>query len=192
VFFTVVKRAVAERYMQRDEWSIEEHPHLRHIEACSEAAQNNMQLSQWVIGLHSSKRLLQAGLHFLFNATIVLLLKQLLHGHGVAPDTETAFAIGVFDEESKSGSNYAIDCCKVLQDLKALVDRSISRVAQRPSATSTQSFLATVTTQDGSDNASFPVVPPPTFQISEGDAVYHELMTWMQNDNSQLHNSFLI
>ncbi|TEA19531.1 putative transcriptional regulatory protein [Colletotrichum sidae] len=134
IFFVAVKKAFAERYVALERhWNIEHHsPRIR---ACSDAARRNLYLARWLLKLSGSRKLLQAGLHHVFNAAIILMLEELLPQHQPQPQPQApplspsaesddvAFAIGVFDEESKTGSNYARDCATVLKDLRSLIQR---------------------------------------------------------------------
>lgn len=72
-----------------------------------------------------TKKLLSQDLHHLFNATIVLLLNQLLDDNLEAQDSlDISFVIGVFKEESNGERReYPKDCARVLEDLKALIQR---------------------------------------------------------------------
>lgn len=195
IFLLAVKRAVAERYIQSGTWHLEQHPQFKHIQACSSAAHYNICLAQWVVQLYNSRRLLQAGLHFVFNAAVILLLNRVLRAYAGAVDAEINFALELFESEARIGSNYQRDCYQVLKDLKTLIDRFL--FAEQPDAPS-ESYAMT---QNG---------PPPSslfsngqsdsvddtrarnLYLNESDDLYQELMTWTQPDDSQLHNTFRI
>ncbi|KAF2634436.1 hypothetical protein P280DRAFT_376198, partial [Massarina eburnea CBS 473.64] len=123
IFFSAVKRAVAERYIQSGTWQLEHDPQYKQIQACSSAAHSNICIAQWVIQLYKQRRVLQANLHIVFNAAVVLMLNRILRAYAGAVDSEIQFAINLFAQESKTGNNYQRDCLKVLKDLKTIVDR---------------------------------------------------------------------
>ncbi|KAJ4298271.1 hypothetical protein N0V90_006171 [Kalmusia sp. IMI 367209] len=191
ILLTAVKRAVAERYMNACSWNLEQQPHFNNIDACTKAAHRNIRLAQWVMQLYNTRRLLQAGLHFVFNAAVILLLDRVLHNHLAASD-EINFAIDLFTQQSRTGTNYERDCLQVLKDLKVLIDRflagSYSVQQTYPSDASSVSPALFNTPVDN----HFDVTQGRQFLPNEGGNVYQELMTWMQDDNSQLHSSFRI
>lgn len=197
ILFATVKRAVAERYVGGT-WCVEQHPHYRYVQACTEAAHRNIALAQHIT--QTSRRLLQASLHFVFNAAIVLLLYPVLQvspSDGLVsfnesdpgspptppppppppPEAATAAAaadsaICMFEEEAKTGSAYSHDCCKVLQGLRELMNRYLWTLS-RPRAPL--------------DNVASRIHNAPLPQ--EGADFYGELMSWMQSDDLQLHKS---
>ncbi|KAF2686284.1 hypothetical protein K458DRAFT_210405 [Lentithecium fluviatile CBS 122367] len=195
IFLVAVKRAVAERYIQSGNWRLEKHPQYKHIQACSAAAHYNICLAQWMVQLYSSRRLLQAGLHFVFNAAVILLLNRILRAYSGAVDAEISFAIELFAKEAEIGSNYQRDCHQVLKDLKTLIDRFLSPekpdvfshgydvANSQPSSASSFGLGAPAHLHDARGRQHWPI---------EGDDVYQELLTWMQNDDSQLYNTFRI
>ncbi|KAJ0159872.1 hypothetical protein CTA2_8970, partial [Colletotrichum tanaceti] len=140
IFFAAVKKVFAERYITSDRrWDLDHH--APRIAACSDAARQNLFLARWLLALNGgSRKLLQAGLHYVFNAAIVLMLQDLLVPYfassalsssssllspssSSAESDDVSFAIGVFEAEAKTGSNYGRDCAAVLQDLRSLVQR---------------------------------------------------------------------
>lgn len=234
-----MKKAFAERYITAERrWNIEHH--TTRIRSCSEAARRNIHLARWLISLTSgTRKLLQAGLHYVFNAAIILMLEELLPPRQQPPPPSSSsspspspgsenvsFAIGVFDEEAKTGSNYAIDCATVLKDLNSLIQRL--RLAPQTAAVhvagppSTPGLAEDMTIPNsGSSGGSTPTNtgppdrhrlhvhhhhrqttrPPQTFspgpslhQVAEGDPLYRELVTWVDNNDLQLYsnNNFLI
>lgn len=195
ILLAAVKQAVAERYMN-GQWSVQQHAYGRHIQACTKAAHCNLILAQ---KLRCTRKLLQAGLHFVFNAGVILLLQRILNyagGDKKVNPTETTtpeidFAMCTFEDESRTGTNYPRDCFKVLQDLKALVDRYLSR--------GHGAF------EHGGYPGSVPSVPGPPFvaqqqgevqgiarNVIESNDLYQEMRTWIQSDGLHLHNSLLI
>jgi hypothetical protein len=161
--------------------------------------------------IQSGRKVLQAGLHFIFNAAVILLLNRLMtekdcsegdaiHGSLITSlpvdgpyASSVEFAIRIFEEEARTGTNYPRDCSKVLQDLKTLTDRYL--------ATTDQDKLHQRNFNHYIDNAHLANVEgdvttdlqPPLVHFSQSDVVlYGEIMTWMQVDGLQLHNSSFI
>lgn len=203
IFLAAVKQAVAEQFMG-GQWSIEKHVHGAYIQACSGAAHRNLTLAQRI---RSSRKLLQAGLHFVFNAAVILLLDRIIHGtqmHPVGPgqavppplskelhSSEIQFAIYVFEQESQTGTNYPRDCCKVLQDLKALVDHYLSQSrASCPKKKIDGRGHDSSTMQSRLDPSSGAQISPAV--PSEDNDLYQELVTWVQGDDLPLRSNSLL
>ncbi|KAJ4355863.1 uncharacterized protein N0V89_003884 [Didymosphaeria variabile] len=188
ILLTAVKRAVAERYMNACSWKLEQQPQFNRIDACSKAAQRNIHLAQWVMQLYNTRRLLQAGLHFVFNAAVILLLNRVLRNQSAAAK-EIDFAIDVFTQQSRIGTNYERDCLQVLKDLKILLDRFLSG-----SCATQQNYSANPArvSQGFINDTQFDVAQGRQILPSNGGNVYQELITWIQDDNTQLHSSFRI
>ncbi|KAF9880548.1 fungal specific transcription factor domain-containing protein [Colletotrichum karsti] len=225
IFFIAVKKAFAERYITTERrWNIEHH--TSRIRSCSEAARRNIHLARWLIDLtNGTRKLLQAGLHYVFNAAIILMLEELLPPQQQQPPPSPSpgledvnFAIGVFEEEAKTGSNYAIDCATVLKDLNSLIQRlrlAPPQAIRIPGAPSTPGLAEDMTLSNSSSSSTPTNVPPrdhrlhihhqthqqQTFppgpglrQVTEGDALYRQLATWVDNNDLQLYsnNNYLI
>lgn len=207
VFFAAVKQAVAQRSIH-GEYLSEEFDQTIYIPLCCAAAHRNILLAQRLT--KSGRRLLQAGLHFVFNSAVILLLHRLMksnaqiepespnvHSPSVASvqdenfERNIQFAIQSFEEEARTGTHYPRDCCKILQDLNALTERYSTRqeqlVHQRIATDIAQpSSLANRGTSFVAD------VQPPQNLLAEGDAVYAEMMSWIQGNGLQLQNSLSI
>jgi hypothetical protein len=207
VIFAAVKRAVAHRIVHGTDPTNDNSPG-RHIQACSAAAHRNLLLAQHVLQL--SRRLLQAGLHFVFNAAVILLLKRIMDSPktprpndldaqcgsttAVEEQSESSiqFAIRIFEEEAKTGTHYSRDCCKILSDLRALTDRYLVSRDQAIPSQRRRSDHAHLGLQHGAGSKHS--ADPRTSQqpIGENDALHEEMMAWMQNNGLQLQNSLLI
>jgi hypothetical protein len=207
VFFAAVKQAVAHR-MVRNENPTNDDSLERHIEVCSAAAHRSLLLAQHV--LHSKRKLLQAGLHFVFNAGVVLLLERIMKNtltarlHDInlystsktviAGESESSirFAIRVFEEEAKTGTNYPRDCCKILQDLKTLTDRYLASRDQtqlHQSPITDNDLESSRATTGGTDEIDSHTAQQ---SLPEFNPSHDEMMTWMQRDGLQLQNSLFI
>ncbi|KAE9579597.1 putative transcriptional regulatory protein [Colletotrichum fructicola] len=231
IFFVAVKKAFAERYITTGgRWNIEHH--AARIRQCSDAAHRNLHLARWLLDLTKrTRKLLQAGLHYVFNAAIILMLEELLPPPQQEPppspsaeSDDVNFAIDIFDEETKTGSNYARDCATVLKDLRSLIQRL--RLAPQGVVAASGGTVAVAAAARGvvggpgglapedvamsnTSSSSTPTSAGPrdyhlhldhhqqplqqqTFP-NEGDAVYQELMTWVDNNELQVYsnNSYL-
>lgn len=196
ILLAAVKQAVAERYMNGS-WSVQQHAHSKYVQACPEAAQRNLLLAK---RLRSTRKLLQAGLHFVFNAAVILILDQILHSSSTAPTAtalntpvytlEIDFAMRTFEEESRTGTNYPRDCYKVLQDLKALVDRYLSHGHGHFEQSNDPGLV--INTPGTQYNAQRGAELQGNPLNTTAGTVYQELRTWMQSDGLKLHNSLLI
>ncbi|KAK1910408.1 hypothetical protein P3342_006685 [Pyrenophora teres f. teres] len=198
ILLAAVKQAVAERYMN-GQWSLQQHAHITHIQACLEAAHRNLVLAQ---RLRSKRKLLQAGLHFVFNAAVILFLEQIMssfRSHKTPPSPNAAahgpkleFAIRTFADESKTGTNYPRDCFKILQDLEALVHRYLSHGHGNFVHGSNASLGANA----GAPGSHAIAQPGPETQNNpngpESSNLYQEMRIWIQSDGLQLQNSLLI
>ncbi|KAH3904310.1 hypothetical protein HBI56_008950 [Parastagonospora nodorum] len=207
IFFAAVKQAVAQRSIH-GEYLPEEFDQTPHIPICCAAAHRNLQLAQRLI--KSGRRLLQAGLHFVFNSAVILLLQRFMRSTAQpefgtpsvrSPSVASVqneefepniqFAIQSFEEEARTGTHYPRDCCKILQDLDVLTER-YSRcqeqlVHQRNATdTSQPSSLANRRSTFAAD------VQPSQNLLTEGNAMYAEVVTWIQCSGLQLQNSFFI
>lgn len=192
VFFAAIKKKVAQR-MFSELSSSGRHIHRMHTRSCIEAAQRNLELARLLQS--ANRNWLQSGLHFLFNAAVVLLLNRISSACEDKIDSdrgvegphaaEIGFAIHVFEQEAKTGTNYPRDCCRVLHDLKTLSDRYVlttnmqQRAVSRDSGTPVPE-LATLSLQR------------PSPRSSDGLNVYQEIMTWAQIDGLQLQDTLHI
>lgn len=186
VFFSAIKKVVAQRILSRES-SPEVTVHEKHARVCTEAAQRNLKLARLLQSANGTW--LQSGLHFLFNAAVILLLNRIYSAHRdtVQADpafegrysAEIGFAIGIFEQEAKTGTNYPQDCCRVLQGLKALTDRYVimerrpnlqqwSIVRELPASVSNTSPSSQQSPPQGSDHFH---------------SVYESLKTWASTDD---------
>jgi hypothetical protein len=103
---------------------------------------------------------------------------------------EIRFAIHVFEQEAKTGTNYPVDCCKVLQDLKALTDGYVlaqSIPSRQPSSADGRVDIST----------SQPATAP-SEQLQgvhgwkDDPQVYQKLKDWAQDDGLSLQDTLLI
>jgi hypothetical protein len=197
IFFAAVKQAVAKRvfhgrYLQRAD--------LRgsHIHTCSAAAHRNLLLAEHLV--QRGRKMLQAGLHFIFNAAVVLLLNRLMRSTprierrnpdvrstAMTPEEECVessirFAIGVFQAESRTGTHYPRDCHQVLQGLDALTGHNLAWQKEAHSHHQIQHTGSSAT-------ETVPVDASHSHLLDEGGALYAEILNWEQSDGLQLQDS---
>ncbi|KAK7421664.1 hypothetical protein QQX98_002131 [Neonectria punicea] len=201
VFFAAVKKTFAEQLVTRQS-SLNSHPQLSHLKRCVVAAERNIRLARHILALNHPRKLLQAGLHFIFNAAICLMLQQLIYMKDVAPkdpharDHDLDFVIARFEEESHVGSNYGRDCAAVLRDLRALVQRLRVPVDQglesaRPSESTMHAAAETMEMghpwpqKIGYDALQQPI------HVEQGHTLYEELVSWI-DDDWQPYGAYLI
>lgn len=172
-------------------WNLEQQPQFNHIDACSKAAHRNIHLAQWVQQLYNTRRLLQAGLHFVFNAAVILLLNRVLRNSLEASD-EIDFAIDIFHRQSRTGTNYERDCLQVLKDLKVLIDRFLAGLPSLQQNYPNDLSVVSPHIFNHAIDAHFDATHGRQILPNDGGNVYQELMSWIQDDNSQLYSSFRI
>lgn len=183
ILLIAVKRAVAERFIHPCSWDLEQQPQFNHVDACSKAARRNIRLAQWAMQLYNKRRLLQAGVHFVPNAAVIFLLKCVLREDPGASD-DIAFAIDIFARQSRTGTNYKRDCWQVLKDLKALIDQFLARSLSTQQNYASNMPDTSTNSSNNTINTHLDVVQDRDSLMHDGGSVYHELMTWMQDDNS--------
>lgn len=204
VFFAAVKQAVAQRAVQVES-PMEKHSQGHYIQSCSKAAHLNLLLAQRIT--HSSRRLLQAGMHFVFNAAVILLLSRILNSQDVTTGEPNGLnvsemptreqieatihvAIQTFEDEARTGTIYPRDCFRVLQDLRSLTDRYMASRYPLPDQTNLIDHL-----QSSQVNTlrEYPFdLHSPQQSAGGSDVVHEEMMAWVQSDGLQLHNSLYL
>ncbi|KAM0408080.1 hypothetical protein ACHAPZ_001561 [Fusarium culmorum] len=207
VFFALVKKSFAEKLVSR-QCSLRTHPQLPHLKRCIASAEHNIRLARQILIVNHPRKLLQAGLHFIFNAAIVLMLQQLVEDLCPSSRTEKArsldldFVIGRFEDESRVGSNYGRDCATVLRDLRVLVQRlpipvdisSATRSINMSQASTTYDPIANRTTvdmgQSWPDKLTSEALQQPIL-VDQGHMLYNELVSWIDVD-WQSYNGYLI
>ncbi|KAF4426688.1 transcriptional regulatory [Fusarium acutatum] len=170
------------------------------------------QLARQILLVNHPRKLLQAGLHFIFNAAIVLMLQQLVEDLCPSSRSEKArsldldFVIGRFEDESRVGSNYGRDCATVLRDLRVLVQRlpipvdmsTATRSVNMTQNTTTYDPIANRTHvdmgQQWSDKLTSEALQQPIL-VDQGHILYNELVSWIdvdwQSNNGDVATSFI-
>ncbi|RSL99444.1 hypothetical protein CDV31_012165 [Fusarium ambrosium] len=211
LFFAAVKKSFAERLVTR-QCSLHSHPQLPQLKRCTAAADHNIRLARQMLALNHPRKLLQAGLHFIFNAAICLMLRELVvEDEGAEPRDKRVlcqdldFVIARFEDESRIGSNYGRDCATVLRDLRVLVgrlrtpvDASLeplrSNAMPQQSTTTTYDPIENRTTvdmgQQWSEKLTSEALQPPIL-VEQGHILYDELVSWIDGD-WQSYSGYLI
>ncbi|KAM5342801.1 hypothetical protein ACJ41O_013767 [Fusarium nematophilum] len=199
VFFAAVKKTFAERLVTRQS-SLSSHPQLPQLRQCVTAAEHNIRLARQILALNHPRKLLQAGLHFIFNAAICLMLQELVYNKESPPRDEQArghdldFVIARFEDESRIGSNYGRDCATVLRDLRVLVQRltapvdphvESARLCNTSQPSTTYDPIENRTTVDMGQQWPQKVTSEALQQpilVEQGHILYDELVSWMDGD----------
>ena len=207
VFFALVKKSFAEKLVSR-QCSLSTHPQLPHLKRCIASAEHNIRLARQILLVNHPRKLLQAGLHFIFNAAIVLMLQQLVEDLCPSSRTEKAraldldFVIARFEDESRVGSNYGRDCATVLRDLRVLVQRlpipvdinTATRSMNMNQTSTTYDPIANRTTvdmgQSWPDKLASEALQQPIL-VDQGHMLYNELVSWIDVD-WQSYNGYLV
>ncbi|KAJ4138024.1 hypothetical protein NW768_001839 [Fusarium equiseti] len=207
VFFALVKKSFAEKLVSR-QCSLSTHPQLPHLKRCIASAEHNIRLARQILLVNHPRKLLQAGLHFIFNAATVLMLQQLVEDLCPSSRTEKArsldldFVIARFEDESRVGSNYGRDCATVLRDLRVLVQRlpipvdinTATRSMNMSQTSTTYDPIANRTTvdmgQSWPDKLASEAMQQPIL-VDQGHMLYNELVSWIDVD-WQSYNGYLI
>ncbi|KAF4986216.1 hypothetical protein FDECE_16064 [Fusarium decemcellulare] len=208
VFFAAVKKTFAEKLVTR-QCSLSSHPHLTQLNRCIAAAEQNIRLARQILALNHPRKLLQAGLHFIFNAAICLTLQKLVENEDGHPRDDKArardldFVIARFEDESRIGSNYGRDCATVLRDLRVLVQRLRTpidtnlepvRSSSMPQSSNTYDPVENRTAVDMAQQWPDKLTSEPLQQpilVEQGHILYDELVSWIDGD-WQAYGGYLI
>ncbi|KAF5025755.1 hypothetical protein F66182_2088 [Fusarium sp. NRRL 66182] len=208
VFFAAVKKSFAEKLVSRQS-SLSSHPQLPLLKRCIAAAEHNIQLARQILTINHPRKLLQAGLHFIFNAAIVLMLQELVDNLVPSSRSEEVrsfdldFVIARFEDESRVGSNYGRDCATVLRDLRVLVQRLPIPTDVNTEAAHGISIAQPSTTYDPIENRTTvdmgqqwsnkltsEAIQQPIL-VDQSHILYNELVSWIDVD-WQSYNGYLI
>lgn len=195
IFFATIKKLVAQRTFSELS-RLGELTHERYARACTEAAERNVGLARLLQS--TNKSWLQPGLHFLFNAAVVLLLSRISsvyegksNSGRTAEDpyaAELGFAINVFGQEAKTGTNYHADCYRVLQGLKALSDRCVVTQSEPKG----QQRSDTRDRHMSAPRSATPYEQRTSHGTNDDATVYQEMLSWAQTDNLQLRATLFL
>jgi hypothetical protein len=210
IVFVAVKKAVAERLISRRgggsserPLDVDRHPQARHMGAGLAAARWNMRIGRWLRSLYGTRRrLFHTELHYVFNAAVLIILDALLAPLPLGPtpslpplDEDVRSAIEIFEIDSRGGSNYSKDCCRVLADLSMLARRLAASLAWTGEQQQTQQQMPEETgvmhpwAPDAFGQSMLGGGPRPLAVPGPFD---QELLNWMETDDLQLYSNFLI
>lgn len=135
-------------------------------------------------------KLLVADLHHIFNAAIILLMYRISFVNARTKDpVYLNFAKEVFEEETKSGSEYAKDCLAVLVDMDSMVEglREIIHWSEwTPPGRQNEAWSSSTSPSAVSGSWSGQAPTGPTEQGSEEDSDLKQrlqrLMSWQDNN----------
>ena len=217
MYFVTVKRSFAEIWVNR-RTSVEASDVLVKIRRCSGAARKNLRIARWMLSVGRARRLLQAGLHHIFNGAIILMLQEMVCTNLAPTDIEDIlWTTQVFEDEARTGNMYARDCAKILQDMRSLVVRlkapfvveppdpppppppplplsQLPIIQSDPNIMKLHTPIAMPAPADSSANHSSneAMMQSMQWQLAEGDALWQELMTWMEIDEMQMYNNYIL
>lgn len=188
----VVKRTVADRYLPGQNIASEPQESFQTamVRHCIDTARRNLALGRWVRELSPRKRLLHQESHCIFNAAVIVLLHQLAFTDAELPKdaSDVRFAVEVFEQEASLGNNFGIDCAKVLQDLRCLVQGLREQGSM-------QAMAPIEGQQVPFDPVNAPVGGFVDMQLAMGEnmELQRELQVWLENDDLlQLYNDYMI
>ncbi|KAH6609952.1 n-terminal binuclear zn cluster-containing dna binding domain-containing [Trichoderma cornu-damae] len=195
LFLGAVKRSVARRLMVQ---TVEPYTHSEHLKLCIAAARRNIRLGRQVTTVNISRRSpLHAEQHYSFNATVCLILEDLISEEEVSEEEKEArnrdiiFGIEV---EEEGLTNFGQTSSNTLRHLWTLARRLTSSIVQPQEVSNVQQVeqqLAPpmMTTLPG------PGYSMPPMQIGEDHALYDELVAWVDDEwpmyNTGLHSGFM-
>lgn len=135
-------------------------------------------------------RLLHQEAHCIFNAAVIVLLHQLAFADSELPKDagDVRFAVEVFEQEASQGNNFGIDCAKVLQDLRCLIQRLREQGSMQAMAPVGGQQLPMELNQA-------PMGGFVDIQLAMGEnmALQRELQVWLDNDDPlQLYNDYML
>ncbi|KAL7785914.1 hypothetical protein V8C37DRAFT_412719 [Trichoderma ceciliae] len=180
LFLGAVKRSVAKRLMVQ---RIEPSTHSEHLKLCIAAARRNIRLGRQLTTMDISRKSpLHSEQHYSFNATVCLILEDLISEEEVSEEEKEArnrdiiFGIEV---EEEGLTNFGQTSSNALRHLWTLAHRltgSISQTREVNNALSVEQRLAPPMM------TTLPGYPMPRMQIGEDHALYDELVAWVDDE----------
>ncbi|KAK5996500.1 hypothetical protein PT974_01835 [Cladobotryum mycophilum] len=179
LFLSAVKKSVA-RYLMLQPSDVNSQSH--HLKFCIAAARRNIRLGRHMRNLDISRKVhLQAESQFIFDATVCLILEDLISEDEVSPEEMEArtqdIAFGIDMEQQSlrlSGSTRST----TLQQLRLLVDKLTG--AGSMDLTMTLDFEPQM--QPAMSMSMPDYTLPPRMQIGEDHELYGELMAWVDDE----------
>ncbi|KAL1841763.1 hypothetical protein VTJ49DRAFT_6601 [Mycothermus thermophilus] len=196
-----VWKAVASIVCANQTFDIENHPQIEPIRACSDAARRNLRLGRLMRLQSPRQKLLLQDLHNIFNAAIVLIMHQIIFVNLRTQDLDdVGWASEVFESEAETGSEYAKDCARVLQDFRYLAQQLRNpihdqKIKQDLLSEEASSPDAMEECRDSSDATREPEPPRPEGKrglLYQKMAAFRQtLSSWWRADEMQFYNSYL-
>ncbi|UKZ83004.1 hypothetical protein TrVFT333_010805 [Trichoderma virens FT-333] len=190
LFLGAVKRSIAKRLVvQASETSS---MHSEHLKLCIAAARRNIRLGRQLATLNISRKSpLHAEQHFSFNATVCLILEDLISDEEVSDEEREArnsdIMFGIELEEDGLG-NFGQTSSNSLRHLWALAQRLMNSMAQSQELNNArlaeQRFAPPMMTTP--TDYSMPLL-----QIGEDHALYDELVAWVDDEWPPMYNTGL-
>lgn len=188
LYLGAVKRSIAKRLMLQ---TVDSYTHSEHLKMCIAAARRNIRLGRRVRASDIARESpLYAEQHFSFNATVCLILEDLISDEQVSEEEREArnrdilFGIQVEEEGLTASSN-------TLRHLWTLARRLTGSIAQAQevSAAQLEQRLAPPMM------TTLPGYSMPRMQTGEDHALYDELVAWVDDEwpvySTGLYNGFM-
>ncbi|KHN95881.1 uncharacterized protein MAM_06243 [Metarhizium album ARSEF 1941] len=178
LFLSAVKRAVADHLMGQTT-TADDAPQIEHLKCCISAAVRNMALARHLSTLNGHRKILHAGLHFIFHAAVCLILQPLVfraessEEEAIAAMNDVDYGIEKMLEAASKGNTDGQRCAETLQELRCLVGRLTAPLGQDIASSSAPTIAPQPVSQE------FVPTPPP---IGDNTVLYDELVTWMGDD----------
>lgn len=197
IFFAATKKILADLFLSQKSHKDragngEDDSYRPFVGRCRDSARENIRLGRLIRDMSPRQRLTHQEAHAVFNAALILLLQQLAFLHSDSAQTDNiAFAIEVFQQEAKLGSNFGLDCLTVLQDLSFIVHALPQ--AQVAVAAGEQTISNATEAELQSDIAAPDVdLLESSYEGQSGvelsDVLFKELQTWLENDYLEIYN----
>jgi hypothetical protein len=193
LFLGAVKRSVAKRLMLH---AVEPSTHSEHLKLCIAAARRNIRLGRRLTTLNISRKSpLHAEQHYSFNATVCLVLEDLISDEEVSEEEKEArnrdIVFGI-EVEEEGLTNFGQTSSNTLRHLWTLALRLTGAIAQTQEVNNAQlvehRLAPPVMT-------TLPGYSMPRMQTGEDHALYDELVAWVDDEwpvyNTGLYNGFM-
>lgn len=189
LFLGAVKRSVARRLVVQ---TAEPSMHSEHLKLCIAAARRNIRLGRRLTTLNISRKSpLHAEQHYSFNATVCLILEDLISDEEVSEEEREArnsdIIFGIELEEDGL-TNFGQTSSNTLRHLWTLARRLTGSMAQTQELLVEQRLAPPMMTT----HAGYSV---PRIQTGEDHALYDELVAWVDDEwpthNTGLYSGFM-
>ncbi|KAM0454813.1 hypothetical protein ACHAPV_008186 [Trichoderma viride] len=195
LYLGAVKRSIAKRLMLQ---TVDSYTHSEHLKLCIAAARRNIRLGRQVRALNIARKSpLYAEQHFSFNATVCLILEDLISDEEVSEEEREArnrdilFGIQI-EEEGLTGFGQTSALSNTLRHLWTLARRLTGSIAQAQEVSTAQLVEQRLAPPM---MTTLPGYSMPRMQTGEDHALYDELVAWVDDEwpvySTGLYNGFM-